>query len=117
MRLGILALCFVLLSACASFHGSERVYTGVYAEGLEMMTFRAEGRHETWSVAGGSGVYALQEAAPRIYAADGGPRTPFAVRATIKGELSRRGRYGHVGAFRREITITEVVEVLDNDAN
>ena len=116
MRLGLLALSFLLLGACVSFDRSERVYTGVYAEGLETMTFRVEGRDDTWSVAGGGGVYTLQNAVPRVYLADGGPREPFSVRATIRGVVSGPGRYGHVGAFPHEITITEVVEV-HADAN
>jgi hypothetical protein len=111
MRFHALAL-FLLLGACVSpFHHAERVYTGVYAEGMETMTFRAEGRDETWSVASGGGVYTLQNAAPRVHAAERGPREPFSVRATVRGVVSAPGRYGHLGLFPREITITDVVEV------
>jgi hypothetical protein len=103
-----------LLGACA-LSPPARTYTGIYAEGLETMTFQPEGQNETWAVAGGSGVYALQAAAPHVTSPDG-VRAPFRVRATIRGELSRPGRYGHLGFFRRQITITEVLEATPADA-
>ncbi len=80
------------------------------------MTFQADGEAEAWSVAGGAGVYALQAAAPSRYLPEG-VRAPFAVRATIRGEVSRPGRYGHLGLFRREITITEVVNAMPPDVH
>lgn len=104
----------VLLGACA-ISPAARTYTGVYAEGLEAMTFHPDGQDETWAVAGGDGVYALQAAAPHVTSPDG-VRAPFRVRATIRGELSRAGRYGHLGFFRRQITITEVLEAMPADA-
>lgn len=116
MRLILLAALSFLLCACASpFGATELRYTGVYAEGLETMTFRADGVDETWSVASGGALYALQSAAPRVDSESGGERAPFNVRATVRGVLSQPGRYGHLGFFRREITITEVVEVLGSD--
>lgn len=102
------------LGACA-MSPAARTYTGVYAEGLETMTFQPDGQDETWAVAGGEGVYALQAAAHHVTSPDG-VRAPFRVRATIRGELSRPGRYGHLGLFRRQITITEVVEATPADA-
>lgn len=103
-----------LLGACA-LSPSARTYTGIYAEGLETMTFQPEGQNEMWAVAGGDGVYALQAAASHVTSPDG-VRAPFRVRATIRGELSRPGRYGHLGFFRRQITITEVLEATPADA-
>lgn len=105
-----------LLGACA-LSPAARTYTGVYAEGLETMTFEPDGRDETWAVAGGDGVYILQAAAPHVVSAGTGARAPFRVRATIRGELSPAGRYGHLGSFSREITITEVLEAAPADAD
>lgn len=102
MRIAITAL-ILSLAACATPQ-SERRYTGVYSEGLETMTFQAEGRDEHWVVAGN--YYALQTAAPPR----ANPQDGFNVCATITGRLSERGRYGHLGMFPREITITEVIE-------
>lgn len=104
-----------LLGACA-ISPATRTYTGIYAEGLESTTFQPDGQDETWAVAGGSGVYALQAAAPRVVSSDG-VRAPFRVRATIRGEVSGPGRYGHLGFFRRQITITEVLEAAPADAD
>lgn len=115
-RLLFAFLVSALLGACA-MSPAARTYTGIYAEGLETMTFQADGEDETWAVAGGDGVYALQAAAPYVYSADGGARAPFRVRATIRGDLSRAGRYGHLGFFPREITITEVLEAAPTDAD
>lgn len=114
MRLRFLALCVVLLSACVSFHG-ERVYTGVYSEGREVMLFHADGQEDAWGIASGSTLYALRAAAPQGVSRDGLP-PPFSVHARIKGVVSSPGRYGHLGMFRREIIITDVIEVLDDDA-
>ena len=117
MRLFLLMMFIPLLLSGCALTPTTQTYTGVYAEGLETMTFHADGQSEPWSVAGGAGVYALQAAVPPIYSAEGGPRAPFRVRATIRGEVSGPGRYGHLGLFRREISITDVVEVSAADAN
>lgn len=106
----------ILLSACAT-SPTVRTYTGVYAEGLETMTFQPDGQDQPWAVAGGDGVYVLQAAAPLVPSTEGQPRPPFRVRATIRGELSNPGRYGHLGLFSREITITEVIEAAPADAD
>lgn len=96
---------------------TARTYTGIYAEGLETMTFQPDERDETWAVAGGDGVYRLQATAARVYSTEGGVRAPFYVRATIRGELSRPGRYGHLRLFPRQITITEVLEATPAHAD
>lgn len=80
------------------------------------MTFRPDGQDETWAVAGGGGVYALQAAAQSVVSSEG-MRAPFRVRATIRGEVSGPGRYGHLGFFRRQITITEVLGAEPADAD
>ena len=104
MRALIAGLLLCLVAACASLGRAERTYTGVYAEGTEVMTFQADGETQTWSVTGPA-VAALQNAAPpRPNPWDG-----FQIRAIVRGHLSPPGRYGHLGMFRREITITEVV--------
>lgn len=117
MRHALFALLITTVLGACAINPAERTYTGIYAEGLETMTFQPDGREETWAVAGGDGVYGLQAAAPRAYPTEGGPRAPFRVRATIRGEVSRPGRYGHLGLFRRQITITEVLEAAPADAN
>jgi hypothetical protein len=102
MRITMAAL-MLTLAACATPSGEQR-YTGLYSEGLETMTFRAEGRDEHWVVSGN--YYALQAAAPPR----ANPQDGFSVCATIEGRLSERGRYGHLGMFPREIEITRVIE-------
>lgn len=106
MRAMIASLILCLAAACASPGATgERLYTGVYAEGMEIVSFHADGEEGAWAVAGGDGVYALRAAAPpRAQPWDG-----FHIRATIRGRLSETGRYGHLGLFTREITITDVV--------
>lgn len=104
----------LVLSGCVSGPEPERVYTGLYAEGLETMTFTIDGSEEHW-VATGDGIYALQNSSPREYSADG-MRVPFSVRARVVGVLSPPGQYGHLGMFRREISISRLVEVLNAGA-
>jgi hypothetical protein len=103
MRALIFGLLY-LVAACTSVGTDNRLYTGVYSEGMETMTFHADGEAQAWSVTGPA-VGALQNAAP----ARQNPWDGFRIRAIVKGELSQPGRYGHLGMYQREITITEVV--------
>jgi hypothetical protein len=104
MRIAAAALILSLVACASPFGSKEERYSGVYAEGTETMTFRADGRDETWAVT--SGYDALQAAAPPR--AD--HRNGFWVCATVMGRLSPRGRYGHLGMFPRAFEITQVIE-------
>ncbi len=104
MRALIFGLLSLVAAACTSVGADDRIYTGVYSEGMETMTFQADGEAQVWSVTGPA-VGALQSAAP----ARQNPWDGFQIRAIVKGDLSPPGRYGHLGMYQREITITEVV--------
>ena len=100
---GLLALG---LSSCATAGGSPRTFTGVWDWGFETSSFttnRGEGPY--WLSGEGANWDAL--VAP-IRASGGGPWGQVAI--VVEGQLSPAGRYGHMGAYARELRVTRVIE-------
>ncbi len=107
LRFSLIASLAFLAVACASAPHVQ-VFSGVYAEGPETMSFTPEGRDGArWAANGeGEALRALQAAGGRDY---GDPLDTFAIRAEVEGRLSRPGAYGHMGLFERELFITRVI--------
>src|SRR2546426_5360497 len=81
----------------------ERVYRGTYLSGFELSDFIPEGSDpllERWWLAGD-----IREISSHI----GTLGSPVFV--TVQGELSRPGGYGHLGSYKRQLTVTHVLEV------
>ena len=94
----------LLLAACAprpalARDTPEREFEGVYELGFERHTFRPCGSRETWWV--GIAPAELQR----------GLGTRAFVR--VRGTVGRRGGYGHLARYPRQIIITEVVSTSD----
>jgi hypothetical protein len=78
-------------------------YAGLYAQGFETMAFRPCDREASWWVAETGDLSArYHEVAARAY---------DPVYAVVKGTVGPEGHYGHMGAYTRELRVTEVVEV------
>ncbi|HRE44846.1 MAG TPA: hypothetical protein PKY87_12880 [Terricaulis sp.] len=107
LRSVLIAGFIVFTAACASAPRTQ-VFSGVYAEGAESMTFTPDAREgERWAATGESdALRTLQEAGGRDYS---DPFDSFAIRAEVEGRLSPRGSYGHLGMLRRELFITRVI--------
>ena len=98
---GLLALA---LSACANTAG-QRTFTGVWEWGFETSAFTtADGAGPYWLVATGSNHETLTEplrSAGSVYGR---------VAIVVEGTLSEDGHYGQLGAYRRQLTVTRVIE-------
>lgn len=108
LRYFLIAGLVVFVAACVSAPQAQ-VFRGVYAEGPESMTFTPDGRDgERWAATGeGQALRTLQEAGGRDFS---DPFDRFAIRAEVEGRLSKRGAYGHLGMFQRELVISRVIE-------
>jgi hypothetical protein len=98
------AALLLVLAACTTQFGTQR-YTGLYADAFEMQAFTADGQGEPWWVN-------FEPAARKAIDAVKGPNAPpfgFRIRAEVEGTLSAEGHYGHLGAYKRQLTITRVI--------
>lgn len=84
------------------------VYAGHYSTGFEVSAFTECGSGEAWWVRGTADLQVQAKAAN-----DGAAYEPVFVR--VRGTLSEPGTYGHLGAYPRELTVTEVIEVSTAD--
>lgn len=99
---GLLALS---LAACASTSAAPQRYSGVWDFQFETSAFRTdEGRGPYWL--SGDGAAWEQLNAP-LQARGQGPYGRL--RVVVEGELSAPGRYGHLGAYERELRVTRVI--------
>lgn len=93
------------LGACASAP-KTRTYTGVYVTGLAVESFYRDERPDPyWVTAEHDAHEALRALIPDTLAPGQGAR----VAVVIEGDRSRRGEYGPLGAYKREILIRRVV--------
>lgn len=90
----------LLLGACASATGpaAER-HRGLYTWGFEVSGFQPCGSSESWWVTAGDLYPRYREVATADY-------QPVYVEVT--GEVGPPGRYGHMGAYSREIAVRDV---------
>lgn len=104
MRKAMLTL-VLALAGCATLTDAtaSREYTGLYASGFEVEGFVPCGTEESWWVAGGEELRErYREVATRPYEA---------VYVVVRGEVGPEGRYGHLGAYPREIEVSDLVEI------
>jgi hypothetical protein len=102
-----------MVSACAAQAQQRASFSGVYAEGFEMMAFmpdsegpRSGESAERWWVEFAGDTYAdIQAAKPASLP----PHGAFWIRVEFEGELSGQGEFGHLGAYARILRVTRVV--------
>ena len=101
-----LALTLLVLAgspACSLFR--DDTFDGHYTASFEASLFRPCGSTEDWWASGGLG--AVRDFQGRTDTVNG-EGTAF---VQWRGKVSGRGHYGHLGAYDREITVTEVLHV------
>ena len=78
---------------------AEGVFSGYYVWGFERSDFRPAGTAERWWI---SGV---------VDSLRGQPSTPNPAYIAVRGTLSAKGRFGHLGGYVRELLVEEIIEV------
>ncbi len=88
--------------------GEAGVFAGTFSHGFEVSAFEPCDEAETWWVSESEGYRELFER----YAEAVGPANEYAeAYVRIRGDLTGGGEYGHLGAYDREVSVEEVLEV------
>lgn len=97
-------LALALAGACATAGaGGNTEYAGLYAQGFEVDSFRPCGSPEKWWVVQGE---ELRERYRQV------ATQPYEeVYVVVRGRVGPPGRYGHLGGYSRQLSMTEVVQV------
>lgn len=104
-RTFLLGLAALALTACASTSAGPRRYAGNWEFHFETSAFVSDaGDGPYWLVGDGDNWPLLT--APFTQA--GSPWGQAHI--VFEGELSQKGQYGHLGAYKRELRVTRVIE-------
>lgn len=101
----LLAFAF-LATACTTAAQPQR-WTGAYVFHFETSAFHPDGSEEQWWVASANAEAASQLRAALHTDAAGPPWGE--ARVTLEGNLSAPGRWGHLGAYAHELSVTRVI--------
>jgi hypothetical protein len=96
----------------ATLGGDPKDYTGTFTYGFEVMAFKSCNSDELWWLNGD--VDAMIELRTR-YAALTKKMEP--VHVQLRGLISERGNYGHMGSYQREFYLQDVWEVRAKEAS
>jgi hypothetical protein len=104
-RKALILLLMPAFYACDLSTGPVRGdFRGIYVAGWEASGFRACGHSDYWWTSG--------ELGPIFDAAPWNPQTlQTAAYVHVRGRRSKPGSYGHLGSYRYELVVSEVVEV------
>jgi len=96
----LVALCAIALGGCAT--SMERTYRGEYFQNFESSAL---------TPAGGGAPLCVHSAqlAERL----GMQSASVRANVTVRGRLSKKGRYCNLGAYERVLTITGIVDISD----
>jgi len=104
----------VLLMAIAPMATSGERLRGTLSFGAESTTFTACGKNQTlwlnsasWNARGWPAVQRALDSQPRCDLGNT-PCSPQTIGITGTGKISRKGRYGHLGLYAREVRFTQV---------
>ena len=101
----VLAWAVLALAACRGAP-QPKLHQGYFAYGFETVAFRACNATEVWWVEGGEQLGALIEQYTALADA-----SYAEVYVELRGTTSEPGSYGHLGAYARAFTLTEVAQV------
>ncbi|MBA2245852.1 MAG: hypothetical protein H0W11_12915 [Gemmatimonadetes bacterium] len=103
-------LLLLILTGCASAAGGRpELFRGFYEHGFEVESFRLCESDERWWIVRADGLN-------RRYRELTGAQYER-VYAEIRGHAGPAGRYGHLGAYTRELTVVEVLDVRRTPAD
>jgi hypothetical protein len=106
MRRWSIVLALVPLAACVSDAtglAADR-FTGYYSQGFEVDAFRPCDSDERWWVTEGADL--------RTRYAALSPEPYEEVFVEVRGHAGPPGKYGHLGAYSRELAVDEVVTIV-----
>ncbi len=83
-------------------------YRGTYLFGMEQSEFRPEGSRDKWWLSGD--IHDLRKRFTRP-SKDGSAELSGPVAIVVEGELSAIGQHGHLGLYKRELRVSQVLEV------
>ncbi|MEZ4702040.1 MAG: hypothetical protein R2834_17030 [Rhodothermales bacterium] len=99
------------IAGCAVLDGDLDVYEGTYDVGFEVNAFQPCDETETWWVVGpNSAVDRLVDQTLAVRAADS-TRANAPVFVRLQGKPGPSGQYGNTGAYEREFSLQDVLEV------
>ncbi len=88
-------------------------FRGVFESGFERSAFRPCDRPgEVWWLLSDQGFFDQFDAIRQRHAPDGGRGLRLFVEATVVGELSDAGPFGHLGDYARQIAVTETRDMV-----
>ena len=108
LRRSLLGCCVLLALSCrASDPASESsaIYRGHYRWFREIYEFTPCGSKERWSISGEGDVHPLLQGVTTPQGLVGGT----VAYAEVRGRVTRKGRWGHLGQYRHEIIIERVL--------
>lgn len=99
------------LAACSTgwADSPRRVYRGIYVQSFEVSSFTPCGSGERWWLTFGSRA-ASRDFDRRVGGDDKASRWGMQTYVEWEGTPGARGRFGHLGAYPREFTVTRVVQ-------
>ena len=97
-------LLFMTAPGCSRSHDVAEPYGGYYRSGFESSSFHPDGVREQWWLKGTITCSGLN-VGPDIH---GFPASNW-VRVSVRGKLSGKGSYGHMGAYQRELSVQQVL--------
>jgi len=104
-------LALIAVTACDRTTGPiEGDFRGIYFVGWEASVFRGCFAREGWWMSGELGP--IFDALPP----ESQPPWEAAAYVHVRGTRSKRGEYGHLGAYRYELVVDEVLEVSADTA-
>lgn len=102
---GLLVAC-ATSAYCDSYSSENSRYSGCYLIGFETSAFTPTGTKESWWVEWEADTTLLSRALPRTEGNFRGVQSVFVV---VRGSVSARGKYGHMGGSARQIVVSEVI--------
>lgn len=98
-----------LVTATAACGSRADLHAGRYESGFEASAFYPCGSDEQWWLTADSASWARLHAPPARIDSGGYREATAFVR--VRGRVTGPGEFGHMGAYDRELTVTEVLEV------
>lgn len=103
-RWTILALPLALGACVSGISGpDEPILRGHYSQGFEVDAFQPCGREESWWVTDGESLRSRYRAL--------NPSQYQRVYAVVRGRTGPEGKYGHLGSYTRELSVSEVISI------